>query len=728
MVALSGDEAAVGLGLCAWLVGIAAGAALARPLLSKPRAEFVTPAIALLAVGGLLEMFVARLGRKLADVAVGELIPLGPSLKLALLVFVFPGAMVSVAFVAIARSAAARTQGNAVAIGRLYVFEAIGSLLAGVLVSLVLVPRMGPCVGLLTLLTLGLVAALPAARARLIEGRYWLTSLAALTLLCAVTPLGTRIENATQRSRFAALAQGATVLDWVDTPYEHQAMGAGEVRNLYASGVYVRGIPDSADDESRAHQVMLLNAQPSRVLALGGIESGLLRFCLKHPVRQLDLVVHDRRAFEFLVRHLESEDRAALADARVAIHFQDPRRYLVNDPGHYDLILLLEPDPATLYLARATTVQFARLIASHLTAAGTYVTRFTAGPNVQTGQTGLLGASLYRTLREVFPVVRAAPGPVGLLVAGASVDSATLDPSELGARWRRRGIESNVFAAELLPDLYPAERVARLDSELEQSAKNVTPSDDNRPLSFLYALSLRQQMAQSNWARVLKWAVDRSWPLRLVALLPSSLLLLISTVLRLLRRPRGARHLAIVHATAATGAAGMALSLMLFFSFQTRVGALYSELGLLSALFMLGLAAGGVYAARLSLVRAQAGSLAICAVLALTLGLLDRLLVSSVWAGITHGILLVLAGAATGAVFPCAAKALLDSGGSVRGAASATQFADHAGAAVAAVVASVIFIPILGLVGAAVVLCALQSLALISLMIAPPASIRGIDR
>jgi predicted membrane-bound spermidine synthase len=72
----------------------------------------------------------------------------------------------------------------------------------------------------------------------------------------------------------------------------------------------------------------------------------------------------------------------------------------------------------------------------------------------------------------------------------------------------------------------------------------------------------------------------------------------------------------------------------------------------------------------------------------------------------------MLAGAATGAVFPCAAKALLDLGSKARSAASLTQFADHGGAALAAIIAAVIFVPILGLIGAAILLFTLQALAL----------------
>jgi len=713
MVALGGDEAAVGLGLFAWLSGIATGAALARAVTALRSSNIAAASIGLLGACSFLEMLVARVGRQLLGVPMGELVSLGPSLILALEVFVLPGALVGAGFVAIAACITRFQRHAGETIGKLYVFEAIGSLIAGTLVSLVLIPLLTPCVGLALLLGLGLTAALPAARVGLIGGQRSLAVLAAALLLLALTPASIRIEKVSERARFRTMAPEVPLLAWEDTPYQFVAIGGRDVKNLYASGTYDRSFPDAIDDESRAHALMLLNPKPARVLAFGGIETGLLRFCLKHPVQQLDLVILDRRAFELVASHLDKVDRDALADRRVHVHFQDPRRFLANSVAKYDLILLLERDPATLYLARETTVQFMRLIGARLAPSGTYAMRFSVGPTVQTGETGLLGASLFRTLHEVFPVVRAAPGPAGLLVAGSSTEAVTLDPVRLGLRWRERGIDSDVFAAELLPELYPAERVATLESELERAASRVPVSRDNRPLSFLYALSLRQQFAHNSWSTILEWGVNHPMQLRIVGIAPSSLLLLWIVVQRVRRRSRDTAIAAIVHGTAITGATGMALSLMLFYSFQTRVGALYSELGLLTALFMLGLAAGGAFAMRrLSLTAAMAASVFSLALLALSFTLLDKLSLPQLWVAAIHGLLLMLVGSATGAVFPTSVKALLDWGATARGAASATQFADHFGAALAALVASVIFVPILGLSGSAVLMCLLQALAL----------------
>ena len=119
LVALQGDEAALGLGLAAWLGGIAFGAVPGRWLARAcPRAS-AAGALVLLALSGWAGMLLARAGRTLVKVPVGELVTLGPSLWLALAVFALPGALVGACFVTLAGAAASGGMGSRQAIGRL---------------------------------------------------------------------------------------------------------------------------------------------------------------------------------------------------------------------------------------------------------------------------------------------------------------------------------------------------------------------------------------------------------------------------------------------------------------------------------------------------------------------------------------------------------------------------------------------------------------------------------
>jgi predicted membrane-bound spermidine synthase len=744
LVTLQGDEVSIGLGLGSWLTGISVGAGLARSARLRRPDRVAAWTMGLLAILAWTELVVARLGRQLIGVPVGELAALGPSLWLALLVFALPGTTVGAGFVALAASAERSGILPSRAIPTLYVAEAAGSLLSGLLVSLVLIPTVSPVAALGLLTAFGLAAITPAASSGAIAGRRLLPALCAAALVASLPPVSRRVEARSERARFAALVPGMPLIDWASTPYQHLALGGRENHVLYAGGQYATSFPDPEEDEGRAHRWMLLAEQPERVLVFGGLPTGVLRFMLRHPVARLDWVLYHPGALDLVRRHMDAPDRRALADPRVHLSYEDPRRFLAEASRPYDLIVCLEANPSTLLLARDRSVQFSRLVARRLSARGTYVSRFPAGPNVQAGDSGRLGAALYRSLTEAFPVVHAAPGPDGLLVAGRAPGLVTLSPERLAERWHQRGLSSDVFVPELLPLAYPPERVAALEQQLRQQAARLEPSSDDRPVSFLYASAVRGELAQSAWPLVLRWATHHRAALALAGLGPSLLFALYVVLRRLVwllsRRSLGRaqpnptesrpakRRVApaliasgeaqrcsdVLHATAVTGASGMAYGIMLFYSFQSRVGMLYAEIGALTALFMLGLALGGMLGSHPAfLARAQTIGLGTSILVAVSFALMERFASSGTLLALCHGSLLVWVGAATGVVFPSAGEVLMTRGFGLQRAAAWVELADHAGAAVAALLAAAVFVPVFGLTLAATLLVLLQGLALL---------------
>ena len=177
----------------------------------------------------------------------------------------------------------------------------------------------------------------------------------------------------------------------------------------------------------------------------------------------------------------------------------------------------------------------------------------------------------------------------------------------------------------------------------------------------------------------------------------------------------------------------MAWSLLILFSYQARAGALYGRIGLLAALFMLGLAAGGLALSRgaeLSPDRARRWLPAVTAAAFLfslgVPGLLGRLgdpgLQRTGIPDLLHGALLLAAGAFTGGLFPVAAGVLLSRGRGIRETAGGLEAADHWGASAAALLGGVLYIPALGLIATAWLLAALEAAALAGVLLA---SFRG---
>jgi spermidine synthase len=306
----------------------------------------------------------------------------------------------------------------------------------------------------------------------------------------------------------------------------------------------------------------------------------------------------------------------------------------------------------------------------------------------------------------------------------------------LASRWRERGVASPSFDPAMLPALLAPDRVASGEAALLEAAARAEASRDDRPISFLHALARRQQTTTGEWRRAVAGA-SRVPPPLLVALafLPS--LLVLARLLAAGASPRRRAAAAASHAVAVVGAAGMGWWLVLLFSFQTRAGALYGWLGALTATFMLGLAVGATLAPRAAFaegerdaeglpgaVRALRLSLGaavlFAATLPWTLPAAARASAGGAFAALlAHAALLLAAGVVTGGLFPIAAEVRLAAGDGPGEAAGRLETADHFGAAVAALLGAVLFVPLLGATGSVWLLAALVTAALVATA-APP--------
>ncbi len=705
LVSAAGDEASIGIGLSSWLCGIAVGAILARRL-SSDRAGRLSPfLLAAVSLSGGTAAIVGRLLRAALAPSAGELPGLGLTFVLAGATLLPAGLLVGSAFSALG-AIAGRVPNEAPddVLTRIYAFESLGSLVSGIAATFLVGVTVAPlpaCLGA------GLVAALlalPLANADRPGRRVLLGTAAGLAVAVLYS---TSLDTASEKVRFRSISPGTPIAAVVDTPLAHLVLAGDEVRHLYVNGRYSASFPDPYSCETAAHLAATFAEHPRRVLSLGGVAHGPLRHLLLHGVETLTLVEPDPAAFAFLEDHLPPEDQKALGDPRVRIVESDPRRFLNRSSGVYDLILLLAPDPSTLGRARLTTTEFFRECARRTDPRGTLVLSLRTAPAALHGETASLSATLFASLRRSYPVVRVTPGPESFFVAGFDPDAVSLDPAILAERYRARGINSDGFAPELFAALLLPDRVMAFGSAVKREAAASPPSTDDRPASFAFALARAERETGSLAGKVLALATGLpSGLLAVLVLVPAALL-----ALRAWMRPPPLPTVA-AWCVGMGGASGMAWTLVLLLSFQIREGALYQALGLLTASFMLGLATGAPLARTLSRRLEPAPRRALLAAVAVAgitgLGVswaipaLSRL--SGSPAALTlaaHAVLLLACGLVTGSLFPVAMSAFLATEPGSLVAAGRFETADHAGAAVAALVSTVILVPGLGLTATA---------------------------
>ena len=100
--------------------------------------------------------------------------------------------------------------------------------------------------------------------------------LALLLAAFSLSPIASRLERATEKTRFAALAPGIPLLAFGDTVAQHVDIGGGgEQTTLWTSGELAASFPDPAEAgllaaKGEAHAVTRVEARLERCERLGG--------------------------------------------------------------------------------------------------------------------------------------------------------------------------------------------------------------------------------------------------------------------------------------------------------------------------------------------------------------------------------------------------------------------------------------------------------------------------
>ena len=738
LVVFFGNELSIGLTFSSWFLGIFLGAlAGGRRAGTAPTASHAPDAtlrftVLFLALLGVLPLSLVLLrgSRFLVGIPAAELMPFGSMAILCLLTVTPTSLLIGLLFPA-ASALASKTarlsqaplaNAGALAIGRVYVVESLGGLLGGAAFTLLLLPKLDTLTAV-SIFAVGVLLSL--ALLMLASGRKTaalaLASCAFLAGCALALAVPSTLDTWTVRLRWASFGNSLPLRLSRDTPYQNIAIAGSGPYNLFSNGQIDASFPDEYGYASRIQPLMLEHPAPRSVLLLGGGITGAAREALRHPLTQLDIVESDPWLPEVLSAFLPEPDRQALADPRARLYRKDPRRFVLDSRDQYDLIILGFPDPTTASLNRLYTQEFFARLRTLLRPGGVLVTRISSSTTYLAGAALGLDASIYWTLREVFPVVLATPGEETFFVVSDDPSSPSLDPEVLKRRLVERGLELPFFQPEQIDMFLPRDRVDFLRDALA-AAEDTPLNTDLKPVSYFYGLLLWDRYSGGKLAYPLSTFVRVPPQRYLLAALP---LIALWVAFVLTRKGERRSRLQSATAIATTGFASIAFSLLLLLAFQNLFGNLYQEVALLVAVFMLGLALGAE-AMRRALARARplpAWSLLRLADAALLLYALLlvpalTLLVRSgpgpgAWMGFT--LLLLAAGALTGAQFPAASQLYLGGRSDVTRAASRIDAADQVGAMAGALLTGVVLVPLAGFAGATLLIALLKAASLAAL-------------
>ena len=706
-VVFKGNEVSFGTVFAFWMLWTAAGswvAGIFARRIEKPARWFCILNI-LLCVLLAMEIYLARISRSFFDVPSGAYVSI---FSMALFTFVMLAGVCFVGgalFVIGAKLyAAVRGSSGADVPARAYIADSLGCLAGGVVATFVFVVFFDS----FTSAFISAVALLAAAT--------WLAFTSGLRLLRVIVPVaavacillcffGPSLNWAAEKAQWHRYNEAYELVDTRNSKYGNLAvLKYAQQYSLFGNGDLYFSMPDEETPKNAANLFMLQHPAPKEILVIGGGISGLLRWILHCDVKHLDYVELDPAVIEMARKYLVSEDLEALNHGAVHIHNTDGRMFIWRTQRKYDIVICQLPDPSTASLNRFYTLEFYERARQVLKEGGVFVTGV-SGEGFWENELMQRNGSVFATLAKAFPKVIASPD--GTLLAGNEDAPVSLDAEELAHRYKSRGLDIPGFVPEIFYVLLEPDSVEAVNAKLQAFVSSAqgdgaTVNTDSFPISYFYNLLIWNRYSESEWVAAFDWMITvRAWWVFPVLGMMLSPLLVLSILPHTRKRETHSRY-AVLLLMAVTGLFGMVIEITLLYWFQNIYGYVYAMVGLLTSMFMFGLAVGAGVAWRamsgwkswnVTLVWGAA-ALGFCAVVGLlgpgTLRISPSL---SVWVFL---VLNFAGGLIVGALFRMMAVAAAALGWKPETSAGLLYGADLAGACFGSLAAGSLLIPVLG--------------------------------
>jgi len=479
-------------------------------------------------------------------------------------------------------------------LGLIYILEALGAVVGGLLTSLVLIRAISPItlvaiLGGLNLVAAGLLLFSFAPRRKAKPAKvFWLAVVAASVVAVAAGGLGELAELSLARQW-----QGFNLEKVENSIYGNLALtGRKNQFSLFENGLLVFTHPDLQTAEESVHFAMLEHPAPRRILLIGGGVGGSLREILRHPsVSEVTYLELDPAIIRLAGEFLEPSEAALLKDPRVEVINGDGRLYLERERKKYDLIIVNLPDPFTAQINRFYTREFFDLARLRLQAGGILSLGVTSSENYISGELRSFLGCIYKTVKAVFPSVVVIPGGSNYFIASDTGDYLTDDYAIFEERSLERRLDLKYLRGYYLADRMQRSRIDYLRRMLE-TAPQVRLNLDFHPICYFYDMVFWSSYfsgESGGWfTRLLMASLIMRW---WWFLLPVGLSLLLFPVFR--ARRTNTRGAWVLWPVMTSGFSEIVFQVVVLLSFQIFYGYVYYKLGIILTLFMVGLVLGG---------------------------------------------------------------------------------------------------------------------------------------
>jgi spermidine synthase len=484
---------------------------------------------------------------------------------------------------------------DASSVGQVYLFETVGSMIGGLLLTFFLIQYFNSFTiaflisFLNSLMSIFLLWLKPGSSKAAFQKALMILSIL-LSFLFAYGLLP-QTSSSIHQSSIRSQWRGLTVIHNENSIYGNITVTKrGEQYTFFADGVpsITTPVPDIASIEDFVHFPMLFHEKPESILILNGGAGGMIHEILKYPVTRLDYVELDPLLLKLVQEFPTPLTQSELSDKRVKIHYMDGRLFAQRTQDRFDIIFIGLSAPQSLQTNRLFSSEFFSLTKEKMNPNSILALTLPGSLTYISSELRDLNGCILDTLKNVYRHVRVIPGDVNLYLASDFDFLDKISPNEISKRFEERKIRASLITRSYIEYRLNERWLKWFWQSME--GRKIRINSDFHPLGVFFNLSYWNSLFSPYLTGIFKWYEKYSLTLSIAKIILITILL--ATLF--IRMPRLSRH-SITYSIFTTGLTGMVFSLAIIFAFQTLYGYLYHQIGLLIAIFMFGIASGSFF-------------------------------------------------------------------------------------------------------------------------------------
>lgn len=575
IIVFYGNEIVYGLILGLWLLGIAVGSFLAghrKFLRFDPKYSFIFFQIIFVFIFP-LTIFVIRHLKFFLRISLGEaigIIPMGmaTAIVLAPLTIILGGI-----YTFLCRWAYQDISQGQKTAGTVYLWEALGSVVGGILLSLFLSYALPTLFTVFIVCLINIFFLLLLDFVQQIKRFFYILIGFLIVLIFFVSPM----ELATRNNQW----KGYKVLISQDSIYGNIVLTKkNKEYSLYENGALSFTTHDTLSAENIVHYALLEHPHPKKILLIGNGLGGALKESLKYEDVTVDYVELDKKILDISYQYLPDDVVASLKDKRVKVIIDDARRYLKTTAKKYDVILVNLPNPSNIFINRYYTLDFFKEARAQLYPKGILALSVSSPENYLNEEARNLLRSVFSTLKNAFSSVIVISGEENIFLASDYHNKESFSPQRIISRLEERQIQTHYVHPSYIPFILNAKRQEYMEDVLKKEGMINT---DIRPVAYVDDIVLWSQHFNSRFKNFL--GIFRRISLKGIIIFFAVFSFLGIVFWR-------KKNIAVSVSIFATGFCEIVFQMIVLIAFQTLYGYVYYAVGIIMTAFMLGLIAG----------------------------------------------------------------------------------------------------------------------------------------